>query len=184
MRRLFALVPLMSMMIWPTGAVADWVDPPAPAAEGSAAPAAPQIATPPPRASLPQLHRQGGEFIDAYWDIVSDNTRHVLDYLRSNYAPVVNYYGKPMRREAILAEKQRYLERWPDRKSWAAATGPQIACDEATSECVIRGVRDFENASAERADRAAGRFAYTYKVRFAAGSAQILSEDSNVTARR
>jgi hypothetical protein len=91
--------------------------------------------------------------------------------------------GKPMRREAILAEKQRYLERWPDREL-GGGHGPRDRLRRGNSECVIRDVCDFENASAERADRGAGRFAYTYKVRFAAGSAQILSEDSNVTARR
>ncbi|MGA7865923.1 MAG: hypothetical protein WCA23_18375, partial [Stellaceae bacterium] len=59
---------------------------------------------------------------------------------------------------------------------------PRISCDSATAQCEITGVRDFDAVSAERGARSVGAVRYSYTVRFADGSPQILAEDSKVVS--
>jgi hypothetical protein len=130
------------------------------------------------------LVAQASGFIDSYWEEVGSSDR-VLPYLKSIYAPVVNYYGKPTPRESILRDKSNFIRRWPMRQTWApsGAEGPRISCDDANAECEITGVRDFDAVSAERGARSTGVVRYSYRVRFIDGSAQIVAEDSKVVAR-
>jgi len=60
---------------------------------------------------------------------------------------------------------------------------PRISCNDATAECEITGIRDFDAVSAERAARSGGVVRYSHTVRFADGSPQIVAEDSKVVSR-
>jgi hypothetical protein len=146
----------------------------------------PALEAAPPVLQSSQLTAEAADFINSYWEQVSGSSDQVFPYLSSIYAPVVNYYGKPTPREAILKEKYNFIRRWPIRQTWPppGAGGPSISCDEATAECEITGVRDFDATSAERGARSAGMVRYSYKVRFADGSAQIVLEDSKVVSHR
>ena len=124
--------------------------------------------------------------MNAYWANVGGSSDQVLPYLNSVYAPRVDYYGKPATRESILKEKLDFIRRWPMRQTWLPPGGasPRISCDNATAECDISGVRDFDTVSPERGARSIGLVRYTYRVRFADGSPQIVAEDSNVVSRQ
>jgi hypothetical protein len=126
------------------------------------------------------LDARASDFMNSYWEKVSGDSGEVLAYLGSIYAPIVSYYGKPTPRENILKEKYNFIRRWPLRRTWpsSSAEGPRISCNDATAECEIRGVRDFEAVSAERRARSLGVVYYSYKVRFLDGSAQITAENS------
>lgn len=138
-------------------------------------PAAPEVSP---------LTTEAANFMNAYWANVGGSSDQVLPYLSSIYAPVVDYYGKPVTRESILKEKLNFILRWPMRQTWLAAgeASPRISCDDAKAECEITGVRDFDAVSPERGTRAIGAVRYTYTVRFAGGSPQIVAEDSRVIA--
>ena len=56
------------------------------------------------------------------------------------------------------------------------------ACDSATAECEVTGVRDFDAVSPERGVRSVGAVRYSYTVRFAGGSPQIVAEDSKIVS--
>jgi hypothetical protein len=120
--------------------------------------------------------------MNAYWANVGGSSDQVLPYLSSIYAPIVEYYGKPATRESILNEKFNYIRRWPIRQTWLppGEPSPKISCSDATAECEITGVRDFDAVSPERAARSVGAVRYSYTVRFADGSPQIVAEDSKV----
>jgi hypothetical protein len=120
--------------------------------------------------------------MNAYWANVGGSSDQVLPYLSSIYAPLVDYYGKPATRESILKEKINFIRRWPIRQTWLppGEVSPRISCDNATAECEITGVRDFDAVSAERGARSVGMVRYSYTVRFADGSPQIVAEDSKV----
>ena len=122
--------------------------------------------------------------MNAYWANVGGNSDQVLPYLSSIYAPVVDYYGTPATRETILNDKLNFIHRWPFRETWLppGEASPRISCDYATAECQITGVRDFDAVSPERGARSVGAVRYSYKVRFADGSPQIVAEDSNVVS--
>jgi hypothetical protein len=123
--------------------------------------------------------------MNAYWANVGGSSDQVLPYLSSVYAPLVDYYGKSATRESILKEKSNFIRRWPMRQTWLppGEASPRISCDNATAECEISGVRDFDVVSPERGARSIGLVHYTYTVRFADGSPQIVAEDSKVVSR-
>jgi hypothetical protein len=135
------------------------------------------------------LTARASRFIDSYWEKVSGESGEVIAYLGSIYAPVVIYMAKATPRDSILNEKSNFIRRWPIRRTWSSSTAekPRISCDDATAECELRGVRDFEAVSAERRARSVGVVYYAYRVRFLDGSGQIIGESSEAaryTARR
>jgi hypothetical protein len=133
---------------------------------------------------LSPLTSAAANFMNAYWANVGGTSEQVLPYLASIYAPIVNYYGRPVTRESVLQDKYSFIRRWPMRQSWVppGGAGPKISCDDAMSECEISGVRDFDAVSPERGARSTGLVHYTYRVRFLNGSPRIVAEDSKVFA--
>ncbi|MGA7262700.1 MAG: hypothetical protein WBX30_17645 [Stellaceae bacterium] len=146
-----------------------------PAPETPLKPAAPEISP---------LTTEAANFMNAYWANAGGSSDQVLPYLSSIYAPVVDYYGNPVSRESILKEKLNFIRRWPIRQTWLppGEASPRISCDNATAECEITGVRDFDAVSAERGARSVGAVRYSYTVRFAEGSPQIVAEDSKIVS--
>jgi hypothetical protein len=146
-----------------------------PPPEAPSRPAAPKVSA---------LATEAANFINAYWANVGGTSDQVLPYLGSIYAPIVNYYGRPAARETILKDKYAFIRRWPMRQTWVppGAIGSKISCNDATAECEISGVRDFDAVSPERGTHSVGLVHYTYTVRFADGSAQIVAEDSKVVS--
>jgi hypothetical protein len=152
------------------------------------------LPVPEPRArpnapELSALTSAAANFMNAYWANVGGTSDQVLPYLGSIYAPIVNYYGRPVTWESILKHKYNFIRRWPMRQSWVppGAAGPKISCDEAMAECEISGVRDFDAVSPERGARSVGLIQYEfgliqyeYRVRFAGDSARIVAEGSKV----
>jgi hypothetical protein len=122
--------------------------------------------------------------MNAYWANVGGSSDQVLPYLNTVYAPIVDYYGHPATRQSILMEKLNFIRRWPIRQTWLprGEASPRISCNEATAECEITGVRDFDAVSAERGARSVGAVRYSYTLRFADGSPQIVAEDSSVVS--
>jgi hypothetical protein len=98
---------------------------------------------------LSPLTSAAANFMNAYWANVGGTSDQVLPYLGSIYAPIVNYYGRPATRESILQDKYDFIRRWPMRQTWVppGAASPKIFCDDATAECEITGVRDFDAVS-------------------------------------
>jgi hypothetical protein len=142
---------------------------------------APASETAPPPENSP-LTERAAAFIKYYWENVGDADDFALEYLASAYAPVVRYYGKDMPKEKVLVEKRQYIKRWPTRKTIQKPGTLNINCID--DECTISGVADYEVSSDPRKDRAAGTVKYSLTVRFEHGSAAILSENSEVMARR
>jgi hypothetical protein len=144
---------------------------------------APAPASAPPPENSPLRKRAEG-FIKYYWENVSDANEFALYYLQSAYSPVVLYYSKDTTRDKIMTAKKQFIERWPNRKDFPRRGTLHINCDDATAECDINGVADYEVVSETRNAHAAGTFRYWLRVRFAHGSAEILLENSEVIERR
>ena len=142
----------------------------------------------PPKPGAPEvspLTTEAANFMNAYWANVGGSGDQVLPYLSSIYAPVVDYYGKPVTRESILRDKLNFIRRWPIRETWLppGEASPRISCNDAKAECEITGVRDFDVVSAERGARSVGAVRYSYTVRFAGGPPQIVAENSKIVSR-
>ncbi|MGX5773288.1 hypothetical protein [Methylorubrum zatmanii] len=119
-----------------------------------------------------------------------------LDYLASVSAPNgamlaaaprfydnrVVFYGRPLSVGALMAEKQRFAQRWPERR-YEAQGAPQVACDGPSATCVVRTVHDFTAISPARGARSRGVAELILTVSFAGGRPVIVSETSRVLSR-
>ncbi|CAO4171139.1 hypothetical protein [Methylorubrum populi] len=119
-----------------------------------------------------------------------------LDYLASVSAPNgamlaaaprfydkrVVFYGRPLSVGGLMAEKQRFAQRWPERR-YEAQGAPQVACDGPSATCVVRTIHDFTAISPARGARSRGVAELILTVSFASGRPVIVSETSRVLSR-
>lgn len=99
--------------------------------------------------------------------------RMVLD----TYAANLSYYGKPATLAEVLADKQRYFQRWPER-GYRIREGSLLATC-ANDNCMVSGVYDWTVRSLARNNQAHGaaRFSYTISL----GQApKVVAEDGKV----
>jgi hypothetical protein len=98
------------------------------------------------------------------------------------YAPMVQYFGTPTSRRAVVREKLAYYRRWPERrftlapdtlKITTAPTGPRVVD--------ISFDYEFDVRSSERTS--AGRGSARLTLDLSGGEGQIIREEGRVTAR-
>jgi hypothetical protein len=77
-----------------------------------------------------------------------------MSFFGSLYASSINYYGKNTSRKAVLAEKQKFVARWPERKYTIRADSVAVQCD--LIICHVSGTVDWDCRSAERHSRSTG----------------------------
>ena len=128
------------------------------------------------------LAAEASSFIDSYWGKTSGSADRVLPYLRSVYAPLVDYYGAEQSRASVLQDKSSFIRRWPIRQTrpLPEPENPTISCNDAAAQCEITGLRGFEAVSPDRRAHSVGVVRYSYTVRFADGKPQIVAEASEV----
>lgn len=82
------------------------------------------------------------------------------NWLSSIYAQEVEYYGKRVSRQSVVAEKQAFAAKWPQRV-YSVEPGSMIArCD--VTACIVTGVVHFTARNAERrSSHGVATFAYT-----------------------
>ncbi len=90
-------------------------------------------------ASAPTLTReQAAKLLEDYVQIWEDDARVNAATVAHFYAPQVNYYGKHMSRQQVLADKMRYVRAYPGR-SYAITPGTaNTSCDDQRTACVAR----------------------------------------------
>lgn len=117
-----------------------------------------------------------------YLDSVSAPNGVMLSAAPRFYGSTVRFHGRVMTTNALLAEKQRFAQRWPERR-YEPHGEPRIACDGASATCLVRIVHDFTAASPARGARSQGVAELTLTVSFAGGAPVIVSEASRVLSR-
>ncbi|MCG5245883.1 hypothetical protein [Methylorubrum extorquens] len=117
-----------------------------------------------------------------YLDSVSAPNGVMLSAAPRFYGSTVRFHGRVMTTNALLAEKQRFAQRWPERR-YEPHGEPRIACDGASATCLVRIVHDFTAASPSRGARSQGVAELTLTVSFAGGAPVIVSEASRVLSR-
>ncbi len=98
------------------------------------------------------------------------------------YAPVVEFYGKPTTRPALLAQKRAFTIRWPSRSYVARPGSLDVGCEAGSEICTVAGLVDWDCRSAERNAQSTGTAKFSLKVAFRGGGV-ILSESGAVVAR-
>lgn len=112
----------------------------------------------------------------------SNGRQDARSLVTNTYAGNVSYFGKSLSISEIIADKQRYFERWPERSYRIRDESLSVRC-QTPALCTVAGIYDWAVRSAPRNRQASGtaRFSFMIKVD---GNPLVLSENSEVINRR
>jgi hypothetical protein len=124
------------------------------------------------------LDERAANFISARISSWSSASTSDLASFVSAYADQVVYYGSLKSREAVLQDKRRFLERWPERRYELRPDSITAQCK--ADVCRVNGLLDWRARSVARAASASGMAQFEYEVMVSDGAFRILSENSSV----
>jgi hypothetical protein len=104
-----------------------------------------------------------------------------LASLANAYAEEIFYYGSRKSREAVLRDKRRLLQRWPERTYHVRPGSITVQC--LANVCKVGGMTDWRARNARRATSASGIAQFEYEVALSGDAFRILSENSSVIKR-
>ena len=96
------------------------------------------------------------------------------------YAAEINYFGKRLSRDAVLADKSRFAKRWPERTYKVQSSYAE--CN--ASECFVDGSVEWETRSPARKAVASGVAGFSYVLMPLGETFVIKRESGNVRWRR
>jgi hypothetical protein len=106
-----------------------------------------------------------------------------LDAMNRFYAATVRFHGRVLGARALLNEKRRFVQRWPERQYRHRPDSMEVACDSETATCRVRSVFDFEAENPRRRRRSRGVGALDLVISMKGHRPVIIAEDSEVLRR-
>ena len=97
--------------------------------------------------------------------------------------PKVTFHGRLMSVRALIEEKRRFVQRWPQRYYAPRLGSIRTTCAPAGHACTVRTVFDFTALNPSRGARSHGTANLELGIRFANGQPMIVLENSRVTRR-
>jgi hypothetical protein len=168
-------------------------NPPLLAEKGPAAPVeAPTIARRNDDGGLKDTAKGGGDklaiearsFVTRLHAIMAEPDAAALAFVSAAYSEPANVYGKVTLPAVALAEKRRFLARWPIRRYVQRSDLTKVTCDPSLARCQVTGIVDYEVANPTKGTRSAGSSTFEYDLRLASGRIDILREDGRVLRGR
>lgn len=122
--------------------------------------------------------------IMAVWSDPKEQMANVLDVVDLLYGQQVVYYGKTVNKQEVLADKRRFMQRWPERRYAVRPLTLKTTCD-ATRVCAVSGIVDWSAANPATAAQARGSAEFYYRVLWSEqGAGVIIHEESKVLDRQ
>ncbi|WP_298952405.1 hypothetical protein [uncultured Methylobacterium sp.] len=118
-----------------------------------------------------------------YFASISESNGATLGDAPRFYGDSVVFHGRPMSMGALLAEKRRFVARWPERRYRLRPDSVRTACNAELGLCRVQSTVDFSAASPGRGTRSQGTVAVELAVRFVGERPVIVSENSWVMHR-
>ena len=167
-----------------------WVDPPSgPNDLSLPESAAPLRSAQPPQQpaseSNPLMRREDAarHLAFDYLNLWSAPNQVTLESASSFYGPTVTFHGRTRTLASVVAEKRRFVERWPNRIYHHRPETTQVLCEADGAHCTVWSIFEF-SASNSRAHRHAnGIGEHELVVSFVSGGPVIESENSRVVRR-
>ena len=133
---------------------------------------------PPPQAGLAGRATGLVFSLATRWSGPNSETLRALDDV---YADRVFYHGKVAPRQAVVAEKRRFAERWPQRSYKIRPHSVTVSCNAATEMCRVQGVmeRELVNPATSATSRDVTNF--DYSIAGAGATPKIAAETSTVS---
>jgi hypothetical protein len=132
------------------------------------------------RAKGVELEQRTKEFVSSVFTLWSapDISPRALDGL---YADQVTYYGRAVQRPEVLADKEQFIARWPQRRYTIRDASTISRCDGPT--CTLTGSIDWASFNFSSLARARGVAEIEYRVDWSGAGPKIIYETSQVTYR-
>ena len=115
-----------------------------------------------------------------YWSAPNALT---LDAMPDFYASKVLFHGRVVSARALLDEKRRFLQRWPNRTYVPRLGTMRTTCNPAADICIVRTAFDFTAVNSALGVRSEGRAALELGVNVAGQRPVITFETSRVLHR-
>jgi hypothetical protein len=140
-------------------------------------------ATPGASRDVVTMQRKATEFVSSLlklWN--SSDSSSVLTFLNSSYGPEVTYYGAVKDKKIILADKRKFMERWPQR-NYQVRDGSMVAqCNSELATCDVSGIVDWDVSSPARSAISNGSANFAYNLNMA--SVILIVQESSVVLKR
>lgn len=120
-------------------------------------------------------------FVEAYFSAASSYGASALAFYRKVYPPWLKYYNRRFTASAALADKERFLELWPQRRYKLRAGSANVSCE--ASICHFTGVVDWEERNVWRRERRSGVAKYALDISFLNGTPLVLMESSRILSQ-
>jgi hypothetical protein len=119
-----------------------------------------------------------------YLSLWSASNHRTLQATPAFYGSQVMFHGRSMRFGELLAEKRRFVQRWPVRQYRYRSGTMGVTCAPNGHSCVIRSTFDFDAANSKLGRRSRGVGTHELVVTFAGARPVIASETSRVFSRQ
>jgi hypothetical protein len=154
------------------------------ACQGKVASVAPAAITPPPQGNAVSLEGRARAFVEDYMRRTEGDTEQVLSFVRNSFGAEIRYYGKVVPNAQVVAEKRRYLTRWPQRRYQLKPDTMRVQCDDARSTCQMSGELDYDVRDPRASRTSSGAATYELRVVFTPAGPKVVEESGRTLARR
>lgn len=124
---------------------------------------------PTPSVQVSSLEAKSREFVNAINYLISGPDQKLLPILNGIYADQVDYFGKSLQRDEVVAQINAFVVRWPSRSYSSRPDKLKIICDDQILRCSAEGLVDFDARSFDRNQRSYGVATFEYLLEFKAG---------------
>jgi hypothetical protein len=114
------------------------------------------------------------------WSTVNDVA---LQAAPQFYGSTVEFHGRKISLQALLTEKRRFMQRWPERVYSYRRETMTVRCELSGVSCQVRSVFDFDASNPKLGRRSGGIGTHEVVVSFAADRPLITSENSRLLGR-
>jgi hypothetical protein len=138
----------------------------------------------PPAGPDQAIEDQARRFVADYFAHWSEGGAEALAYFAASYADHVTFYGHMLDRDAVMAGKRSFAERWPLRVYTVQSDTFDIFCNPANHKCTISGIVDWDCRNPSRNAETTGSANFSLTVAMTDGAGAILAESGSVIDRR
>lgn len=127
------------------------------------------------------IEKAATDFVRMLIEQNSGNDFVALGTVRQHYAPAINYYEKGiLSQDEVLADKQAYLARWPERGYRIRDSSLMATC--ANGACMVSGIYDWTVRSIPRNKQARGAARFTYTIQLGV-EPKVISEGGQIVRK-
>lgn len=134
------------------------------------------------RGELTQKERARA-FAQQFFEVTEKSANIALPWLSTHYGGQINYFGKRLDRNTILADKASYINRWSERTYLIEPNSMAVTCGGNAKLCRVTGILDYTASSAKRGASTEGKAAFDLVAYMGSREPVIVGENSRVIDR-